>query len=139
MMLSKRREESHIEKDLSPLEQEKAREFLKRIRPYLATNECIFQPSAKNHDFDNRYSMTHNAKVSVIKNLQAEDCIKIELNNNSRYPIAEVYIFIKSVTITVFGEEEQLKLYIKMYFLEEGNRSPIIVISFHTEGMYNEI
>jgi hypothetical protein len=83
--------------------------------------------------------MTHNEKVGVIKSLKAEDCIKIGPNDNPLYPATEVYIFIKAATITVFGEEEQLNLYIKMYFLENGNRAPVIVISFHTEGMYDDI
>lgn len=115
----------------------KAVGFLQGIKPYLATNECRFEMSAKNIEFDNYASLTHEQKVKIIKSLTACDCVKIEPNSNPRYVTAEVYVFIRSVELTIYGEKEELELYIKMYYQAEKNQSPVIVISFHRAGVFD--
>ena len=86
--------------------------------------------------FDRQYSLSHEAKVNILKALTAEDCLEVGPNNNPRYPKSEVYTFIKSLNILSYGEEENVKLYIKMYLVEQKNSDVVIVISLHQEGMH---
>lgn len=108
-----------------------AKEFLKKCKPYLRSNDCEFRPSEKNLDFDRRARLTHEEKVRIIETLTADDCVKIEKNNNPNYPDAMVYVFIVEVEL-----DDVVKLYIKMYLLEEKNYAIVIVISFHNEGVF---
>lgn len=105
---------------LSETEFIKVREFLTKIKPLLATNECTFQMSGKNKDFDRQFSLRDDEKIIIIKSLTPEDCVKVEPNNNSRYADADVYVFIRCVEIVVFGEKEPHKLYIKIYLREKN-------------------
>ena len=60
---------------LSETDFAKAKEFLARIRPLLASNECTFQISEKNKNFDRQYPMKDNEKVEIIRLLRPEDCV----------------------------------------------------------------
>ena len=71
-----------------------------------------------------------------VVHLEEHDCIKIEPNNNPRYTDSEVYVFSKDCKLFIYGEEEILTLYIKMYVQESSNYDVVIVISFHQEGMH---
>ena len=121
---------------LSPADFKKAEAFLVKIRSLLKTNEVTISPNKKNNSFDQKYNMRHAEKIKVLETLTADDCTKIEANNNSRYPDAEVYCFYKNITIIVYGEIENPCVYIKMYVMEFSNHDNVIVISFHEEGMY---
>ena len=101
------------------------------------TKECQFQVSMKNNEFDKQFNLKHDQKIDIIKSLACNECIKIEPNNSSRYMDAEVYVFIKSVELPVYGELEPIKLYIKMYLNEQTKYDIVIVISFHEEGLYD--
>lgn len=59
------------------------------------------------------------------------------MNNNPRYETDEVYIFFKETVLPVFGEPENVKLYLKMYIREARTYDIVIVISFHKEGMHD--
>lgn len=126
-----------INRLLSADDYEKARLFLKRVQPLLSTNECIFKQSAKNIEFDRRYNQSHAQKIGILKSLSAEDCIKIEPNNNPRYTESEVYVFIKDLTLDVYGQNENVKVYVKMYLNEQKHYDIVIVISLHPEGMHD--
>ncbi len=121
---------------LSETDFAKAKEFLARIRPLLASNECTFQISEKNKNFDRQYPMKDNEKVEIIRLLRPEDCVKIEPNNNPRFVDSDVYVFIKNDEIMVYGELELHKLYIKIYLREKKTYDTVIVISFHEEGLH---
>lgn len=108
-----------------------AKEFLEKCRPYLKTKECTFMSSAKNTEFNRRARLKDEDKIRIIEKLTADDCVKIEKNNNSNYPDAMVYVFIVEVEL-----DDVVKLYIKMYLLEEKNCAIVIVISFHNEGVF---
>ena len=93
--------------------------------------------SEKNISFDRCYPLTHEQKIDIIKTLVTEHCIKVEPNNNPRYAESEVYVFIQTLMLSIYGEEEEVTLYIKMYLNEEKHNDCVIVISFHAEGMYD--
>lgn len=114
----------------------KVKEFLTKIKPLLASNECTFQMSEKNKDFDRQFSLRDAEKINIIKSLTSEDCVKVEPNNNPRFADTDVYVFIKCVEIVVFGETEPHKLYIKIYLREKKTYDTVIVISFHEEGLH---
>ena len=115
----------------------KAESFLLNIRGILATNDCSFQPSEKNKKFERLYPMRAEKKIEILKSLRGRDCVKIEPNNNPRYKTAEVYVFIKECKLSVYGEEQLVTLYIKMYLDERDQYELVIVISFHQEGVYD--
>ncbi len=115
----------------------KVKEFLTKIKPLLASNECTFQISEKNKDFDRQFSLRDAEKINIIKSLTAEDCVKVEPNNNPRFTDTDVYVFIKCVEIVVYGEVEPHKLYIKIYLREKKTYDTVIVISFHEEGLHS--
>ena len=121
---------------LSPADFKKAANFLVKIRPLLKTNDVTIPPNKKNNEFDRKYNLKHAEKIKVLESLTAHDCIKIEPNNNPRYPDADVYCFNKNITIVVYGEDENPCVYIKMYVMEFSNHDDVIVISFHEEGLY---
>ena len=87
--------------------------------------------------FDRLHPLTNEQKTNIIQSLLAEDCVNIEPNNNPRYSESEVYVFIKTLQITSYGEEETVSLYIKMYLNEQDRMDFVIVISFHIEGLYD--
>lgn len=109
-----------------------------RIKPIIATNDCTFEPTEKNKIFERLFSLRHEQKVRMIKDLTAEDCVEISPNENSRYEDGEVYIFIRDYELPAYGEFECVTLYIKMYLHEEKTYDLVVVISFHPEGMYND-
>lgn len=127
----------HIGIPLSDTELIKVKALLAEIKPLLASNECIFQQSAKNKDFDRRYPLRHEDKVKIIKQLCPEDCVKVEPNNNPRFEQTDIFVFLKCVEILVYGESETHKLYIKIYLREQKTYDTVIVISFHEEGLHD--
>ena len=127
----------YIANRLPAADYKKAEEFLKRIKPLLATNECQFKISLKNTAFDQQFNLRNEQKIAIIKSLTADDCFKIAPNDNLRYADSEVYQFIKCVELLVYGENEAHKLYIKMYLAEQTAFDIVIVISFHEEGEYD--
>jgi len=82
------------------------------------------------------FPLRHEEKVRIIKELLPEDCVKVEPNDNPRFEQTDIFVFIKSVEIMVYGEEEPHKLYIKIYLREQKNYDTVIVISFHEEGVF---
>lgn len=81
--------------------------------------------------------MRHAEKIKVLKSLTADDCTKIDFNNNPNYPSAELYFFLKDTEIVSYGEKEQISLYIKMYIDGRDRYDKTIVISFHEDGVYD--
>lgn len=126
----------YIERKLTSKEHEKAENFLNKIRPLLSTNECSFIQRDKNIDFNRRFPLKHEEKIDIIKKLTAADCVGVGPNNNPRYAESEVYTFIKGLPLCVYGEEEYVELYIKMYLNEQKHHDIVIVISFHEAGMH---
>ena len=124
---------------LSHEELDKVEKFLKTIKAVLATKEVVFERSEKNKKFDRLYNISNDEKIEIIKSLTKDDCVKIGSNDNLNYPEAEVYVFIKAVDVYFFGEEEKIKMYIKMYLLELKEYDEVVVISFHEEGLYDWI
>lgn len=124
--------------NLSPQDYEKVVEFLAKIRPLIKTGDVIIEPTEKNRFFDRRYNMRHAEKLKVLETLTAEDCTKIEVNNNPRYPEAEVYFFLKNVEVVVYGEPMSPCVYIKMYTQEFSTYDIVVTISFHEEGMHDQ-
>ena len=112
----------------------KARVFLQSIKPYLKTGECVFASSFKNRETDLRFNLKHDKKVEILSELTEGNCFKIDRNDNPRYSDSEVYFFLKEALLFEYGEEKTVTLYIKMYLAEKGS-DPVIVISFHEEGM----
>ena len=80
--------------------------------------------------------MKSNEKIAFIKSICAEDCVKIEPNNNQRYSESEVYVFIKDLCMSFWGEQETISVYVKMYLDSRSSYDVVVVISFHLEGMY---
>ena len=62
----------HIGIPLSDTDFIKVKDFLAKIKPMLALNECQFQPSAKNRDFDRHCPLRHEEKVKIIKGAAKE-------------------------------------------------------------------
>ena len=73
-----------------------------------------------------------------MQSLTEADCVEIRKNDNPRYPNADVFIFIKWVSLDSYGEPVEVNLYIKDYIIEEDNFEMIIVISFHEEGLHDD-
>lgn len=115
---------------------EKAKRFLQRARAILATGEFTIEANSKNNAFDDEFPLKHEDKLTILRSLTAKDCVKVAMNDNPRYKSAEVYVFFKNVMLSSFGEEEDVKLYLKMYIAEVRFGETVIVISFHREGMY---
>ena len=102
----------------------------------MSTGDFQIEKTEKNIMFDRQFSLTHQDKCEILKSLTADDCYKIEPNNNSRYQSSEVYKFFKEIELTVFGENETTRLYLKMYVKEAKAYDMVIVISFHEEGLH---
>lgn len=126
----------NISKQLSEENLKEVDIFLKDLKPLLLSNQCEFKKSKKNEDFNRYYPLTNKEKIDILKSLSAKDCIKIENNTNPMYIDARVFFFIKECNLIVFGEEEIVKLYIKLYIYKDAVFDNIIVISFHKDGMY---
>lgn len=126
----------HISCILTPEDYKKAEAFIKRIKPLLSTGDFQIEKTEKNIMFDRQFSLTHQDKCEILKSLIADDCYKIEPNNNSRYQASEVYKFFREIELTVFGENETTRLYLKMYVKESKAYDMVIVISFHEEGLH---
>ena len=122
---------------LTSAERQQAEAFLGKIRPLLCTGEFTIARTEKNIAFDREFSLTHQEKCAILLTLTADDCCQIAMNNNPRYETDEVYIFFKETVLPVFGEPENVKLYLKMYIREARTYDIVIVISFHKEGMHD--
>lgn len=127
----------HISYSLPTEDYKRAEDFIKKIRPLLSTGDAVVERNEKNNYFDQYFSLTHQEKCDVLKTLTADDCYQIEPNNNPRYGKTDVYKFFKDVELSVFGEIESTKLYLKMYIKESKTYDMVIVISFHKEGMHD--
>ncbi len=110
--------------------------FLNRVQALFPTNQCTFKSSEKNKQFDHKYNLRHADKVEILKSITPDDCVKIQPNDNPRYPKAEVFVFCKDVDLNTYGEDELVTLYIKEYLIEQNNMEMVVVISFHEEGLY---
>ena len=122
---------------LSPSDRDKVEAFIPRMKALLATHEYTIQINDKNREFDKAYSLRDADKWAILKSLEADDCVKVEPNNNPRYPDNEVFVFYKEATVVVYGENEELQLYLKMYIQETKTYDLVIVISFHQAGMFD--
>jgi hypothetical protein len=128
-----------MKNNLSPEDCKKVEAFLAKIRPMIKTGDVRIEQTEKNILFDKKYNMRHAEKIKVIESLTAEDCTKIELNNNPRYPLVDVHFFLKDVhTMTYYGEPAQPCVYIKMYAQECSTYDEVVTISFHEEGMHDQ-
>ena len=103
----------------------------------LKTKDVTIEPTPKNKQFDREFNMRDAEKIRLLETLTADDCTKIEPNDNPRYPNSEVFFFLKNIKIVVYGEIENPLVYIKMYVAELSTNDCVIVISFHREGMHN--
>lgn len=114
-------------------------DFLDHVKALLPTKQFTFVVTEKNKLFDRKYNLRDESKQKIIKSLQVDDCIEKAKNTNSRYPNADVYIFVKECQLEdVYGETETAKVYIKEYIItERGNYEMVVVISFHEEGLYD--
>lgn len=106
------------------------------MRALIPTKQYTFCINDKNKIFDREYNLSDKQKCEILQSLTYDDCVKIEPNNNARYPDTVVYVFLKECEINVYGELENIKIYIKLYILEESDCDMTIIISFHREGMY---
>jgi hypothetical protein len=122
---------------LSPSDRKKVEEFIPRMKALLATHEYTIQINEKNREFDKAFPLRDADKWMILKSLVADDCVKVEPNNNPRYPDNEVFVFCKEATVVVYGESEELQLYLKMYIQESKTYDLVIVISFHQAGMFD--
>lgn len=111
--------------------------FLKQAKALLPTGNYTIKRSEKNIVFERQFNLRDKQKKDILLSLTAEDCIAVEPNNNPRYADCEVYKFIKLCDLFVYGQNELVPLYIKMYIQEEKYDEMIIVISFHEEGMHD--
>lgn len=102
----------------------------------LPTKQYTFCINEKNKIFDRKYNLTDDQRRDILKSLTVDDCIKVEPNNNERYPDDEIYVFLKLCTVDVYGEDDLINLYIKLYIHTISSFEQVIVISFHKEGMY---
>lgn len=126
-----------ISSRLSPEDYKKAEEFIKKIKPILNTNDFQIEPTEKNTYFARQVPLTTQEQCEILKSITADDCYKIEQNNNPRYKNVDVYKFFKEIELPVFGEIKSIKLYLKMYIKESKTYDIVIVISFHEEGMHD--
>lgn len=115
----------------------KIEDFLKQCYALLRTNDYKIEVRDKNEDFDDQYPMTDQEKRSVLLSLTVDDCVAIEPNTNPRFSDAEIFFFKKDKMLIVYGEEELVKLYIKMYTQTFPAYDRICVISFHKDGVYD--
>lgn len=106
------------------------------MKSIIKTGDFTIQRSLKNTEFEDRFPLKDADKRKILDSLVAEECIKIDRNNNSRYEDADVFIFLKDTLVFVYGEEEHLQLYIKMYIRENKSYDVVIVISFHEAGIH---
>ena len=112
--------------------------FLDRAKALFPTSQYTFKPSDKNRELDIEFNLRDQEKVEILKSLTAEDCIEIRQNDNVRYPDADIFIFMKQVSLESYGEEITVILYIKDYIITvPPNMEMVIVISFHREGMHD--
>lgn len=122
---------------LSEEERKKVDAFLNQMKACLATNDVTYKPSDKNQTFNNETPMTDVQRKKILLSLTVDDCVKVEPNNNPLYPDAEVFVFLKAGILVVYGEDEAVELYIKMYIRDNPTHRIIIVISFHKAGMHD--
>ena len=128
-----------IRTELSPDDYKKAQEFIKRMKPLLATGDIKVIPRWKNKELQEKYRLSHKEQCDILKMLSAEDCVEISPNDNPRYDIsAEVYKFFKDAELLYFGEPELVKLYLKLYIETRTAYDIVMVISFHEKGKYDQ-
>ncbi len=125
-----------IKNVLSPNERVKVKEFLEKIKPYLKAHEYEIKVNSKNKEFDRVFNLRDQEKQDILTSLTVDDCVRIANNDNSNYEDSEIYIFLKKTTLFVYGEIDEIELYIKMYLQDCGYYDTIIVISFHKSGEF---
>lgn len=102
----------------------------------MPTGQITFAIRDKNSEFDCKYNFKDAEKRKIIRELTADDCIGIEPNDNPRYADAEVYKFLKEISVSFYGEDEVVKLYVKGYIMVTRSMEMVVVISFHEDGIY---
>ena len=123
---------------LSPADYNKAEAFLAKIRPLIKTGDVTIEQTEKNKIFDKKYNLRFADKLKVIESLTANDCTKIELNNNPMYPMVDIHFFLKDIkAASYYGEPANPCVYIKMYTHEHSTYDEVVTISFHEEGMHD--
>lgn len=125
-----------IKNVLSPNERVKVKEFLEKIKPYLKAHEYEIKVNSKNKEFDRVFNLRDQEKQDILTSLTVDDCVRIANNDNSNYEDSEIYIFLKKTMLFVYGEIDEIELYIKMYLQDCGYYDTIIVISFHKSGEF---
>ncbi len=110
--------------------------FLKQIRPHLKCREYQIAVNSKNKEFDRIFNLRDAEKKEILESLTKDDCISVDKNNNQNYEDSEVFIFLKKVNISIYGENTEVELYIKMYLKNCDYFDMVIVISFHKSGEY---
>ena len=123
---------------LSDNDRERVQNFLKMAQSLYPTNQYTIIQNSKNKGFDNKYNLLSNQKLEILKSLNENDFVGIKKNDNKKYPDADMFIFIKDVTLDCYGIEEFVKLYIKAYIIDQGHMDMVIVLSFHEEGVYDD-
>lgn len=104
---------------------EEIEEFLKKLREAIKCGKIsINKVKPKNREFIEKYNLTDNKILRIIRELTVEDFGKKELNRNRENEI--VYIFCKSCILNFWGIEETKNVYIK---ISEGRN--YFVLSFH--------
>lgn len=126
----------HIYSILTEDELNRVEAFLSIAKPVIRTGDYTIEPNWKNMEFDDEFPLRDEQRKRILLSLQPEDCFKIEQNTNPRYEQAELFFFLKDVTIPIYGEEESVKLYLKLYLKELKTYNMVIVISFHKEGFF---
>ena len=126
----------NIGNELSPTQRAQVREFICKIKPIIMTNDYTIKTTAKNKEFERYYNLREEEKRGILESLTIDDCVKIDNNSNPNYDESEIYVFLKKITILVYGESEEVELYIKMYLKEYEYYNMIIIISFHKSGEY---
>ena len=105
----------------------------------IISNQAVHvQDKRKNKLLDRKYNLRDSDKLKIMQSLTEVDCVEIRKNDNPRYPDADVFIFIKLVSLDSYGEPVEVNLYIKDYIIEEDNFEMVIVISFHEEGQHDD-
>ena len=125
-----------ITKELSSQEKEKVEKFLCKMKNLLISGEYTITVNEKNKRFDREYNVNDEKRKEILNSLTVDDCIQVDKNTNPNFPDSEIYVFLKKATLIVYGENEDVELYIKMYLQNCGYYDMTIVISFHKSKQY---
>lgn len=86
----------------------------------------------KNNDFLEDYQLTTNDLYQLLSELTYLNFCTILVNDNPKYPKDLLYVFGLTKTFEVFGDFEEVELYIKINTINTNNSCKFaIVISIH--------